>query len=46
MEFEKARLDDALEQMQAMINEEAKNAPITPAKLDNVTDEEESKEPA
>ena len=32
MEFERARLDDALAQMQAMIAEQAKNAPITPAK--------------
>lgn len=34
MEFEKARLDDALAQMQAMINDQAKNAPITPAKTE------------
>ena len=32
MEFEKARLDDALAQMQAMIEEQAKNVPPTPAK--------------
>ena len=34
MEFEKARLDDAIAQMQAMISEQAKNAPITPVKED------------
>ncbi len=34
MEFEKARLDDALAQMQAMIANQVKNAPITPAKED------------
>ena len=32
MEFERARLDDALAQMQAMIAEQAKNVAITPAK--------------
>jgi hypothetical protein len=35
MEFEKARLDDALAQMQAMIANQAKNAPETPAKEEN-----------
>ena len=39
MEFEKARLDDALAQMQEMINEQAKNAPITPAKHDDIDEE-------
>ena len=34
MEFEKARLDDALAQMQAIIAEQAKNAPVTPSKED------------
>ena len=32
MEFEKAKLDDALAQMQAMIAQQAKNAPETPSK--------------
>ena len=32
MEFERARLDDALAQMQAMIAEQAKNTPVTPMK--------------
>jgi len=32
MEFERARLDDALAQMQEIIAEQAKNVPITPAK--------------
>ena len=32
MEFEKARLDDALAQMQAMIEQQAKNVPPTPIK--------------
>ena len=42
MEFEKARLDDALAQMQAMIAEQAKNAPITPHKSQ---DEDEEVDP-
>ena len=32
MEFEKAKLDDALAQMQAMIAKQAENAPETPSK--------------
>ena len=36
MQFEKARLDDALAQMQAIIAEQAKNTPLTPAKEEDL----------
>ena len=41
MEFEKAKLDDALAQMQAIIAQQAENAPETPSK-----EEDTQKQPA
>ena len=38
MEYEKAKLDDALAQMLACVGEQAKNVPITPAKSVEATE--------